>query len=269
MDKKDVIKQENHHPTMRVLAILEGLSASEKGHTLTELAVLAGYGRGTIIPIIKTLMSKRYVVQNPDTMRYSLGVSSLVLAHGFLQSNPQLRMISAEMHTCANECSAVCQLGMLDGQFVIYIIKIESTHSRPMVSHVGKHIYATCTALGKALLCDYSLEKIHTLYPDGLPQYTADSIRDYPTLQLQLEEACRSGVTVDNGECDPDTFCYAVPLRRKEHIVAALSVSIKKEDCNEIKKSLLLDSLAAAKKNIELILHSSSDFMLITRSSSH
>lgn len=259
-----MIEQENHRPTMRVLDILEGLSTSEKGFTLTELAALAGYGRGTIIPIIKTLKAKRYVVQNPDTMRYSLGVSPLVLVHGFIASNPHLRMINSEMHTVATTCGAVCQLGVLDGQFVVYIIKMEGPHLRATVSHVGKHIYATCTALGKALLCESSIEKIRGLYPDGLPQYTPNSIRDYSILEKQLADAYRTGFAFDNGECELDTFCFAVPLRKKDQIVAAMSVSFPKNEVDEEKKLFVTKTLAVAKKNIELILNSSSDFMLMT-----
>jgi DNA-binding IclR family transcriptional regulator len=195
-------------------------------------------------------------------MRYRLGVGPFVLTQSVMEQNSQLRLITKEMHKVADICSAVCQLGVLDGQFVLYLAKIEAPQAGPTVSYVGKHIYATCTALGKALLCDSAPEDIRALYPGSLPQYVSASIRDYAKLQQELEDTRVKGFAFDKGECDPNTYCMAAPLRNREKIVAAVSVSVGNAKEFQEKKKIMTDSLTKARGNIELILNSNPEFML-------
>ncbi|WP_165370848.1 helix-turn-helix domain-containing protein, partial [Escherichia coli] len=49
-----------HKPTIRVLEILEALAAENQGVSLTHLSEKTGILKGTIFPILKTLVEQRY-----------------------------------------------------------------------------------------------------------------------------------------------------------------------------------------------------------------
>lgn len=50
-----------HNPTLRVLNILETVCANNKGLTLTAISNQTGIAKGTLYPIVMTLIHERYL----------------------------------------------------------------------------------------------------------------------------------------------------------------------------------------------------------------
>lgn len=61
-----------HKPTIRVLEILEALAAENQGVSLTHLSEKTGILKGTIFPILKTLVEQRYISYDANTQLYLL-----------------------------------------------------------------------------------------------------------------------------------------------------------------------------------------------------
>lgn len=71
-----------------------------------------------------------------------------------------LKTINSEMHAVVNECNEVCQLGILDDAWVLYVDKVQGDQTVQLVSKVGTRLPAICSALGKALLHKHRDEEI-------------------------------------------------------------------------------------------------------------
>ena len=65
--------QGQHRATARVLDILESLSGSEEGLTLTELSQALDAPKSSLFPIVHTLEERRYLRQDDGTGRYTMG----------------------------------------------------------------------------------------------------------------------------------------------------------------------------------------------------
>lgn len=63
--------QGQHRATARVLDILESLSGSEEGLTLTELSQALDAPKSSLFPIVHTLEERRYLRQDDGTGRYT------------------------------------------------------------------------------------------------------------------------------------------------------------------------------------------------------
>ena len=215
-----------HKPTIRVLEILEALAAENQGVSLTHLSEKTGILKGTIFPILKTLVEQRYISYDANTQLYNLGISCSILSRAFLDRSYWLKMVYKEMNNIVKECNEICQMGILDGADVLYINKVQAAQTVQLVSHIGTRLPAIYSALGKAIICEYSDQQIRQLYPDGFVPMTSYSVTTLEQLRQQLEDARVNGYAFDNREINEETVCYAVALKQRNKTLAAISISI-------------------------------------------
>lgn len=243
-----------HKPTERVLLILETL-ANVDGMTLSELSLKTDISKGTIFPILKSLQYRKYISHDERNGIYTLGISCAVLASATVEKEFWLKMINSEMQAVVNECNEVCQLGILDDAWVLYVDKVQGDQTVQLVSKVGTRLPAICSALGKALLHKHRDDEIQELYPQGLPCVTPRSITSMAELRQQLTQVASNGYAMDDREVNEDTICFAVPLQQKETILAAISVSLPAFRASEEKTQQVIQSLKSAKARIESVLN--------------
>lgn len=242
---------ELHRPTTRVLDILEALASSETGLSLTVLARASQATASTITPFVRALCAKGYVVFDKKTMCYTLGPKNLMLSAGYAATSDAYSLALGEMQRVVSTCSETCQMGILDGNNVFYIGKIDSPEPLRLVSRVGKNVPACCTAIGKALLCDMSDEAIIALYPDGLPALTPKSLRDPKELCAQVQMVREGDFAVDVDESLEHLRCFALPIRFENQVDAAISVSTPAFRFDASKKAVIQQCLRDAQSAIE------------------
>ena len=156
--------QNEHRATSRVLDILEMLSSSNSGYTLTEIAKQINAPKSSIFPIIHTLEERHYISLEEHSGKYRIGISAFAVGSTYFNSESILNHIENAMNELVSVCDETCSMGVLNGGNVLYVAKIDSPQSLRLVTHVGKKIPANCTALGKALLSRTSLEEMEDIF---------------------------------------------------------------------------------------------------------
>ncbi|ATM94797.1 IclR family transcriptional regulator [Yersinia frederiksenii] len=251
-----------HMPTARVLNIIEVISSTDDGINLTQLSLKTGINKGTIHPILKTLVEYNYINFDKTNNLYFLGISCSTLSRSFFEKTFWLKMINQEMQGIVNSCNEVCQMGILDRGEVLYIDKIQSDQAVQLVSNIGTRLPATLSALGKAMLCDFTDEQIKELYPNGFISLTPNSAADISELREQFNQVIKKGYAIDNREINEETICYAVSLKQRGKTIAAISVSIPYFRASEEKVKQVIDVLIDAKQRIENSLDNLQDIKL-------
>lgn len=250
-------KFEEHRSSARLLDILELVASSnDEGFTLTEIANLIGAPKGSIFPIVHTLNRRRYLSVNPYTGKYTIGIGTFAVGSAFLDSKTVYTHIKTIMNEVVNSCGEICQMGIIDKGKVLYVAKVDSSESVRLISYIGKRLPLYATALGKALILNYTRSDLDKLYPDvnKLEKLTDNTITDLDILYEQLNKFKTSGVVLESQESDTGIKCYAVPLVQHGKIVAAISVSVPIFRYTDEKSNIILDSLVLAKSSIEKIL---------------
>lgn len=153
---------EYHNPTLRVLRILELIDANSGGLSLSEIANLLDLPKGTISPILKTLAATNYVMT--DGSLYKIGPHTFELGLSYASGQNALSIIRSEMHSIVSQVDEVCQMGVLVGQDVHYLLKEEGHAIISIISDVGHHLPAHVTGLGKALLSGLTDDEVRQLY---------------------------------------------------------------------------------------------------------
>lgn len=244
-----------HRSTTRVLDILELVSENSGKYTLTEICTITNSPKSSLSPILHTLVVRGFLSLTND-LRYKVGQSAYQFSSAFLEQIDVMEEIEKIMTDITNVCSETSHFAILSGGDVLYLKKIDSTENIRMTSRVGKQMPAYGTAIGKALLMDTELPELKKLYSENLKPLSKNTLPTITELYKQLKEARRTGFTYEIEESNEYIRCFAVPIRQRNQIVAAMSVAIPifryNDDVETLVKSLLLSS----QKKIERILES-------------
>ncbi|CZE50093.1 IclR family transcriptional regulator [Campylobacter geochelonis] len=238
-----------HNPTLRVLEVFNALYESDAGLSLTEIAHITKIPKGTLHPIIATLLQTQHL-QSIDNKLY-IGKSAFQIGNAYLKNFNHLDLIKNMMNQIALECDEICQLGILDGAEVLYIAKVDTPQTIRLTSSVGRTLRAYATAIGRALLAYKSNDEIKELYKDGLVAYTQDTTKTIDELIQKLNIIRRTKISHEIAETNPDIECVAVALESGGVGFAAISVSIPLYRSNRKKLDLIKHLLLQKKSVIE------------------
>lgn len=215
---------------VRALDILELFLDDRADASAAEIGETLDLPRTTVHELISTLRTRGYL--EPSTVpagRVELGRRLFELGNAYAERHDLIVEGQRAAERLAARCQETVHLTVRDGTDVVYVVKVDSTHSVRMVSSVGRRLPAHCTAGGKMLLASLAPEVLDELYPrsSDLTALTPNSITSPARLREVLEDAARQGIAEDDGESTPEVRCVAAPIRdRHARVIAAASISV-------------------------------------------
>ena len=195
----------------RALDVLELMVAAGGEVALSRLAAESGLPVPTIHRLVRTLVSRGYVLQMPSR-RYMLGPRLIGL--GASASHMVEAWASPHLESLAEVTGESANLAMLDVDRVVYVAQAASTrHTMRMFTEVGRRVYAHCTGVGKALLAELSDDEVRTLVSSaGMPATTEHTITEIAGLLEELRRVRERGYAIDDGEQELGVRCVAVAV---------------------------------------------------------
>lgn len=211
----------------KAFQILNCFSETDSKLDLVKLAQKTHLPKTTVYRILTTLKKARVVSQNEEDKKYSLGLRLFELG-SLVFGELKLRKIALpEMEELSKRSGETVHLGVLDGEEVVSIEKIDSHFPLRSTVYIGKRTPIYCTGIGKALLAFQAPDKIDLLLrKDKIKKYTANTITNIDELKEELKKGRKEGFVVDNMECHDGIRCVAAPIRNFEgNVVASISIS--------------------------------------------
>lgn len=213
-----------HKPTLRVIKILETVAGSN-GLTLSQIATQLDCPKSTLTPILKTLVDNNFLLCEDESLIYTIGKQAFIIGNTYQHNGDILTLIKDQMETMSSLCKETIHLGVLEGNEIMYLQKVNNPKPLQLISSIGKRLPAYATALGKALLYDHSLEDLRQLFPNSLPPLTENTIPTVDALYQDIHKDANDEFTYEEEEITKYARCIAMPLRVNNQIVAALSIS--------------------------------------------
>ena len=222
-----MVKIENlHKPTERVIDILNLISSSSKKLNLSNISKILNIPKSTLSPILKTLVEFQFIEQHPESLTYSIGLSSFKVGQKYLENINGLDLIKSHMRAIVKECNEICQLGICHNNEVVYITKVDSEQPVKLMSSIGKSLPLYCTALGRTFLTDYSNDEIKELYKNELYLFTKNTVKTVNDLIKIVETSRIQGFGEEIGEVTSDARCISFPIILNGNIKAAIGISL-------------------------------------------
>ena len=212
-----------HQPTLRVIKILEATAGGGE-LKLSELSSKLNIPKSTLSPILNTLAECGYL--SGEGGEYTPGVALYSFGNAFSGSFPVIEYVKERLKRLVFEFGETCYFGVLDGGYVLYVDKVDSTNPLRVLVTTGRRLPAYSTGIGKALLTDKTEEELLELYPDGFERITDKTVTDVKRLLEELKAARESGYTEEIEESTEHIRCFGAPIRKGGKVAAAISIAI-------------------------------------------
>jgi len=207
----------------RVCDMLDLLQQEPDGTSLVRAAEVTRLPKSSAFRYLATLESRRYVERDPASGDYRLGLALLPMQTRQLdvlvvRARPRLTQLQAEFGETAN-------LGLLDGNRVVYLAIVESPHAMRFAARQGDRDPIHATALGKAIAAGMPSDRVRAiLRAEGMPGFTEHTITTQRDYFAALERVREDGYALDDEENEIGARCLAVavPIAR---LPLAMSVS--------------------------------------------
>jgi IclR family transcriptional regulator, acetate operon repressor len=206
----------------RAFEILERMADAGGEVTLTELVNRTGLPMPTIHRLIRTLVDRGYIRQEPSR-RYALAPRLIRLGEG--ASRLLGVWVRPHLGDLVDALGETANMALLDGDQVIYVAQVPSRHSMRTFTEVGRRVLPHCTGVGKALLAQLDPAAARELVArTGMPAQTPRTVTDPASLLRELTVVRNRGYAIDRGEQEIGVQCIAVPVPDAP-AVTAISIS--------------------------------------------
>lgn len=216
----------------RGLSILSAFTEHRPVLGIADLARAAGLTKSTAHRYVATLARLGYVIQDPDTRKYSLGPRVIDLGFAALNSLEITRIAAQPLQALSDETGYPASMAVLDGADVVYVDRRRSRRATgfPMdiTLHVGSRLPAYCTSMGKVLLAGREPDQLAVLLDrSDFTRRGPKTITSREQLLAVLDRVRIDGIAVNDEELAPGLRSAAAPVRdRSGAVVAAVNLAV-------------------------------------------
>ncbi|XXM70709.1 IclR family transcriptional regulator [Lysinibacillus sphaericus] len=229
----------------RALKILDLFNEHEKELKITDISERMQLHKSTVHSLLKTLQQHRYIKQNEENGKYSLGMKLFERGNFVTQTMDIATLARPHLTSLSRNTKQTVHLVILDGKEGVYIDKVEGITSSSLYSRIGRRIPIHCSAVGKSLVAYKSPEELERLL-DGYEffQRTSHTITNKEDYLKELEAVRQRGFSFDRQENELGVNCVAIPVHNYSgEVAAAISISSPAMRFNEDEMSANIEEL--------------------------
>jgi len=241
--------------TLRCLHVLELLAEEPFELSLSELASILKTPKASTHRVCATLLESQMIERDPVSRNYRLSPKTLWIGSGYLRHSAVYRAAFFPMQDLAKQVPGTVQLGILQGDHVLFIHSVGYPGSSEVFADVGLRRPLHATASGKLFLLEMPPLEIERLMSLNLRKFTEDTIVSIGTMQQELRRTSQNGYAMNHGELLPGYSVIAGPVRNHQgRIAAAISVTLSSDQLKDNGEATLapLVRQAAHKASIQL-----------------
>jgi IclR family pca regulon transcriptional regulator len=210
----------------RGLAVLTAFDAEHPTLTLAGIAVRAGLSRAAARRLVLTLDHLGYV--RPVGREYALTPRVLELGFGCLGALKLTDLALPLIEQLAQRVDHSCSMAVLDGQSIVYVLRVPVRRVMTVALGVGARLPAYCASMGRVLLSGLSGPDLDAWLAECRPhRLTPHTVTDPRRLRRIVAEVRARGYAYVEQELELGLCSIAVPVRDRDgRVVAALNASL-------------------------------------------
>ncbi|WP_336361654.1 IclR family transcriptional regulator [Haladaptatus sp. ZSTT2] len=218
----------NNPPTLKSLdntfTIITELQ-ERGGARVTELANATELSKSSVYKHLTTLVSHDLVTKKAD--QYHLGLRFLDVGAHVRHQIEGARIIKEKLREVAEETEETAQFTTEEHGRAVVLFRETGRRGVLTKGRVGKRFHIHQTAAGKAILSQFSDERVRDLIArNGLPRATKGTIVDEDELLDDLEAIRERGYSYNNEESTKGLRAVAVPLMAPDrNVLGAFAVA--------------------------------------------
>ncbi|MGE7767214.1 IclR family transcriptional regulator [Peribacillus sp. NPDC096540] len=250
------MKSSRNSSIENALIILKSFSMDEPEMGITEIAERCSLAKSTVHRLLTTMASEGFVYKDPNTNRYSLGVSILALTNTVNSQLPILKDSMPILNLLTERTGESSHLGILEDKDIIYLQKIESEFPVEVLTHLGKRNPPHCTSTGQVILAYETEQVVNEVLSGELKAFTPWTLTHAEDVRKKLIEVKRLGYSVSDQEFKKGIISIGAPVFGEQgKVIASISITgpVERIGRQSIQKDCIKEAKSAAKKLTEII----------------
>lgn len=196
----------------------------EKG--IKEISHIIDMPESSVHRIINTLEYKGLIIQNTNNKKYRMGLKLLRYRNKTQNMYKWKEKARFWMEELNKKCNETINLAIREGEFIVYIEKVDSNHLLRPNFVIGEYYPSHCTSLGKILLSDVSEQTLDTLFSESSKSVNENKGIDLKMLKTNLKEVKKLGYAIDDQEFQIGLKCVSAPIKAfGGKVIAAIAIS--------------------------------------------
>jgi DNA-binding IclR family transcriptional regulator len=195
---------------------------------LSDASAHLNVAHSTAHRLLAMLAYHGFVRQQENTKAYVAGPSLIEVGLAVVRTMDIRTLVHPTLEHLQKHFGETVHLAVLEGTEVRYLDSVESEFALRVASRTGTTLPAHCTSVGKALLAELPVERLHAMYPnpESLQRKTANSITSLAKLEDELAVIRKRGYATNQSESEQDVSSTAVVLHDwQDTPVATISVA--------------------------------------------
>ncbi|MFN8148349.1 MAG: IclR family transcriptional regulator [Candidatus Nanopelagicales bacterium] len=186
----------------QALAVLTYLASRPGPVGAATIARDVGLPRSTAYHLLAELVAADYVVHLPEDRAYGLGVAAFEVGSAYLRHDPLERLARPVLVRLVEEARQTAQLGILQGNETVYLLKEQPRSPLTLVTDVGVRLPAHLTASGRAMLAHLPAAQVRALLPraDSFGTRTGRGPQSLRELRSRIRTELAQGYAEEDGE---------------------------------------------------------------------
>jgi DNA-binding IclR family transcriptional regulator len=232
----------------RAADVLELFLTSNQELSVKEISDKLGLSKSTVHGIIKTLEFRGYLQQNPDDLKYRLGMKLFELGNRVSNHFDLGNIARPVIKGLVEELKETVHLVVFEQGEVIYVEKLDGPSALRIYSQVGKRAPIYCTGVGKSILAYLEEEEIERLLSSTvLEPYTEYTITDKEEIKKHLQIVREQGFATDDEEIEVGLKCVAAPIfDHRGKVIAAISCAAPKIRLDDNRLDMVINGIKQA-----------------------
>jgi IclR family pca regulon transcriptional regulator len=242
----------------RGLAVLGAFDHGHARMNLAEIAQRCGVSRAAARRLVLTLQHLGYVRELGRG--WVLGPRVLELGFGYLGSLDLPELAQPHLETLAHDVRESCSMTVLDGQSIVYVVRVPGPRLMSVTLGVGARLPAFCASMGRVLVAGLAVPEregwLAQCKPTRLTPHTQTDLR---RLRRIISDVRMQGYAYVEQELELGLCSIAVPVRDRDGKVAtAINVSMAwHADAAKVAQKSVLPQLLQTAAAIEACLPAS------------
>lgn len=197
----------------KTLYLLEILKTQRDGIRISDLSEKLDMPIATVHRMLSALVKYKYVKQDADSKKYSLGFMFLDMSKYILDSMDLRKLSKPYLTDLAYSSKEACHLSVLDGYEIVFIDRVESTYMISSSHKIGMRCQAYMSASGKAILAAMPQNIMLGLVDKmDFTQGNGKMIQSKEALLKELEIVREKNYAIDNEEVEIGGRCVGAAI---------------------------------------------------------
>jgi DNA-binding IclR family transcriptional regulator len=190
------------------------LFAERRRLTTGEIAKHLAVAPSTASRLVAMLQARGYVERESDSRAYVVGTKLRAVGLAAVRELDIRPQVHPYLESLSADTGETVQIGILQGQTVVFLDCVEGWHSLRVTSRVGELLPAHSLATGKVLLAELTTQDFLELYPrEKLKAVTRRTMTSRSSLQRELAVVAKRGYATAYSESADDISTVAVSIR--------------------------------------------------------